>query len=164
MSRLEQEDRLFMQLITLLGFFFSFLMTLLGINYQSSSVSLFHEHRAIMLLLIIVVFIGTTASAAVILPTSYTSYIPLFKFVCLISGAFSCDLLLLILVPAFGWFIFTICVFCLLCIFYVLYPQLLNYCRAILQSIRQAPSPESNGSPVQTPETATQLEGIEVSQ
>uniref|UniRef100_A0A2N9GJI9 Uncharacterized protein n=1 Tax=Fagus sylvatica TaxID=28930 RepID=A0A2N9GJI9_FAGSY len=78
------EVHLFTGLIALFGFFFGFLLTLIGLKYQSS------------------------ALAAVILTTFNPSYLPFLKSVSLISGAFACDCSYLIVVPPFGWFIFTI--------------------------------------------------------
>jgi hypothetical protein len=169
------EVRLFTGLIGLFGFFLGFLLTLVGLKYQSSAAALFHAHSAIMVLLIIDVCTCTIALAAVILTTFNTSYLPFLKSVSLISGAFACDLLILIIVPPFGWFIFTIWVFVLVCLLYGKYQYILQCCQEILQSIshstfdafdvlcnwfqqnflsqsiRRIPSQASNGSPMLTP-------------
>ena len=115
------------------SFMLGFLLTLLGWKYQNSSVSLFHTHGAIMLLLIIDVCTFTIALAMTILPTANRTHLSLFKNVCLISGAFACNLLLLILVPLFGWFIFTIFLFVLVWLLYGLYNQILQCCKKILE-------------------------------
>ena len=167
--------RLFTGLIALFGFFFGFLLTLVGMKYQSSGATLFHAHSVIMVLLIIDVCTCTIALAAVILTTFNTSYLPFLKIVSLISGAFACDLLILIIFPPFGWFIFTIWVFVLVSLLYGKYQRILQCCQGIFrsishstsdafdvlcnwfqpnflsQSIRQVPSQASNGSPMLNP-------------
>uniref|UniRef100_A0A7N2MZG0 Uncharacterized protein n=1 Tax=Quercus lobata TaxID=97700 RepID=A0A7N2MZG0_QUELO len=69
------------------------------------------------------------------LQTSNRRYLPFFKSVCLISEAFASDLLLLILVPLFGWFVFIICVFILIYLVYGSYEQILNCSQEFLGSI-----------------------------
>ena len=63
-----------------------------------------------MLLFVIAVLVYTIALAGMSQLTSNTSYLPLLRRACFIFGAFSCDLLLLILVPPSGWFILILCV------------------------------------------------------
>ena len=175
MSRSETELRFFTQLLPLFGTFFGFLLTLIGLKYQSSGATLFHEHGTILLLIIIDVFTCIVALAVTILSATNTSYHLFFKSVCLISGAFACDLLLLVLYPPFGWFIFTICVLVLIYLLHSSYQQILKCCKEILQSIshytfnafhilcnwfkqnfpsqsiRRAPSQAFDGSPMLTP-------------
>ena len=139
-SRSEPELRLFAALLALFGFLFSFLLALLRLKYQSSGSALFHEHGAIMLLLTIDICTCTIALAAVMLQTSNPRYIPFFKSVCLISGAFASDLLLLILVPSFGWFVFIVCVFILIYLVYGSYEQILNCSQEFLGSISNCTS------------------------
>ena len=91
------------------GFLITLLLTLLQVNYQKSG-NPFETHGAIMLLFIIVVFVYTLALAGISQPTSNKSYLPILRRVCFISGAFACDLLLMILVPPFGWFILELCI------------------------------------------------------
>ena len=151
MSRSEQELCFFKQLLAVFGFSFSFLLALVGLKYQNSDGALFHEHRVIMVLLILDVCTGTIALAMVTLPTFHNSSLFLFEIVCLISEVFACDLLLLILVPPFGVFMFIICAFGLVYILYGTYPKILNSCQEILKSMRQEPSQTSNESPMLTP-------------
>ena len=80
-SRSEPELRFFTALLALFGFLFSFLLTLLGLKYQSSGAALFHEHGAIMLLLTIDVCTCTIALATAMLQTSNPRYLPFFKSV-----------------------------------------------------------------------------------
>ena len=139
-SRSEPELRFFTALLALFGFLFSFLLTLLGLKYQSSGAALFHEHGAIMLLLTIDVCTCTIALATAMLQTSNPRYLPFFKSVCLISGAFASDLLLLILVPPYGWFVFVVCVFILIYLVYGSYEQILNCSQEFLGSISNCTS------------------------
>jgi hypothetical protein len=168
------EVRLFTSLIALFGFFFGFLLTLVRFKYQSSGATLFHAHNAIMVLLIIDVCTCTIAFTAVMLTNFNVSYLPFLNSVSLISRAFANDLLILIIVPPFGWFIFTIWVFVLVCLLYGKYQHIFQCCQEILrsishstfdafdvlcnwfqqnflsQSIKQIPSQTSNGSPMLT--------------
>ncbi|XP_030962253.1 uncharacterized protein LOC115983660 [Quercus lobata] len=146
-ERSEQELHFFKQFLVVFGFSFSFLLALVGLKYQNSDGALFHEHGVIMVLVIIDVCTGTIALAMVTLPNSHNSSLLLVEFVCLICGAFACDLLILILVPPFGWFMLIICALGFVCILYSSYPQ-------ILESIWQAPSQTPNGSPMLTPNKA----------
>ena len=138
-SRSEPELRFFTALLALFGFLFSFLLALLGLKYQSSGAALFHEHGAIMLLLTTDVCTCTIALATAMLQTSNPRYLPFFKSVCLISGAFASDLLLLIL-PPYGWFVFIVCLFILIYLVYGSYEQILNCSQEFLGSISNCTS------------------------
>ena len=151
MSRSEQGLRFFKQFLAVFGFSFSFLLALVGLKYRNSDGALFHEHHVIMVLLIIDVCTGTIALAMVTLPTFRNSSLFLFEIVCLISEVFACDLLLLILIPPFGVFMFIICAFGLVYILYGTYPKILNSCQEILKSMRQEPSKTPNESLMLTP-------------
>uniref|UniRef100_A0A7N2N057 Uncharacterized protein n=1 Tax=Quercus lobata TaxID=97700 RepID=A0A7N2N057_QUELO len=156
--RSEQELRFFKQFLAVFGFSVSFLLALVGLKYQNSDGALFHDHRVIMVLLIIDVCTGTTALAMVTLPTFRNSSLFLFEIVCLISEVFACDLLLLILVPPFGVFMFIICAFGLVYILYGAYLKILNSYQEILKSMRQEPSQTSNKSLMLAPnETEIQV-------
>ncbi len=158
--------------LALFSFLIGFLLTLLGLKYQSSGVSLFHTHGAILLLLIIDVCIFTITMVMIMLASSNKSRLHLLKIVFFISGTFACNLLLLILVPLFGWFIFTIFVFVLVWLLYGSYNKIPQYCQDIhepiwhstskafynlsgkfrqsFQSIWKTPSQSSNGSLTET--------------
>ena len=128
--RNERELHFFTGFLAAFSLLFGFLLTLLGWKYQS--VSIFHTHNATMFLLIINVCICILALVVTTLPTSNQSYRHFFEAMCLVSGAFACDLLLLILVPPFGWFILIVCVFMLMWLLYGSYHQILQYCQEIL--------------------------------
>ncbi|KAL4599895.1 hypothetical protein ACB092_11G159500 [Castanea dentata] len=88
-----------------------------------------------MLLLIIDVCIFTISMAVTLLPTFNRTHLPFFKGVFLISGVFACDLILLMLVPPFGWFICTICASVMLLLLYRSRRQILELCQEILESM-----------------------------
>ena len=88
-----------------------------------------------MLLLIIDVCILTISMAVTILPTFNRTHLPFFKGVFLISGVFAYDLILLMLVPPFGWFIFTICASVMALLLYRSRRQILGRCQEILESV-----------------------------
>ncbi|KAL4607583.1 hypothetical protein ACB092_09G185900, partial [Castanea dentata] len=91
------------------GFLIILLLTLLQVNHQNSG-NPFETHGATMLLFILAVFVYAIALAGISQPAPNSSYLPILRGVCFISGAFACDSLLMILVPPFGWFIFVLCV------------------------------------------------------
>ena len=70
---------------------------------------------------------------ATILPTFNRTHLPFFKGVFLISGVFACDLILLMLVPPFGWFICTICASVMVLLLYRSRKQILQLCQEILE-------------------------------
>ena len=88
-----------------------------------------------MLLLIIDVCILTISMAVtiVILPNFDKTHLPFFKGVFLISGIFAYDLILLMLVPPFGWFIFTICTSVVVLLLYRSHEQILRRCQETLE-------------------------------
>ncbi|KAK4592973.1 hypothetical protein RGQ29_017207 [Quercus rubra] len=105
----EQEFRSYTAWLAAFAFLLGFLLTLLGLKYQNPGVSVFDTHRAIILLLILNVCTCTISLAMIIvLPTSNKTHLSFFKNVFLFSGVFACDLVLLVLIPPLGWFIFII--------------------------------------------------------
>ncbi|KAK4601260.1 hypothetical protein RGQ29_010716 [Quercus rubra] len=109
------------------------LLTFLGWKFQSPDVSLFDIHGAIMLLLIIDVCIFTISMAVTILPSFNRIHLPFFKGVFLISGVVASDLILLMLAPPFGWFIFTICASVMILLLYRSRREILQHCQEILK-------------------------------
>ena len=77
-------------------------------------------------------------------PTPNTSYIPILRRVCFIFGAFACGLLLLILVPPFGWLILSLCACTSAKLLYDSYEQILKCFQHIFQSINLYTSQEFN--------------------
>nr|POE96736.1 hypothetical protein CFP56_43462 [Quercus suber] len=129
----EQELHSYTKWLAVFGVLFGPLLTILGLKYQSPDVSLFDIHGALMLLLIIDVCIFTISMAVTILPTFNRTHLPFFKGVFLISGVFAYDLILLMLVPPFGWFIFTICASVMVLLLYCSRKHILGRCQEILE-------------------------------
>ena len=138
--RNDRELHFFTGFLAAFSLLFGFLLTLLGWKYQS--VSIFHTHGATMFLLIINVCVCILALVVTTLPTSNQNYRHFFEAVCLVSGAFACDLLLLILVPPFGWFILIVCVSILMWLLYASYHRILQCCQGILLSVSNFASRE----------------------
>ena len=121
------------------GFLIILLLTLLQVNYQNSG-NPFETHGATMLLFILAVFVYTIALAGISQPTPNSSYLPILRGMCFISGAFACDLLLMILVPPFGWFVFVLCVCMFLQLLFKSRQQIHQCCQQIFQSINRSTS------------------------
>ena len=131
--RNEQELHSYTKWLVVFGFMLGSLLTFLGWKYQSPDVSLFDIHGAIMLLLIIDVCIFTISMAVTILPSFNRIHLPFFKGVFLISGVVASDLILLMLAPPFGWFIFTICASVMILLLYRSRREILQHCQEILK-------------------------------
>ena len=121
------------------GFLIILLLTLLQVNYQNSG-NPFETHGATMLLFILAVFVYAIALAGISQPTPNSSYLPILRGMCFISGAFACDLLLMILVPPFGWFIFVLCVCMFLQLLFKSRQQIHQCLQQICQSINRSTS------------------------
>ncbi|KAK9274180.1 hypothetical protein L1049_018994 [Liquidambar formosana] len=92
------------------GFLIVVLSTLIQIKYQSKDLSPFETHPATMIAFIIVVVIHVGALVVTIgRETDSRSYLPVLRHALLISGALASALLLRILVPLFGLFMFILC-------------------------------------------------------
>ena len=83
--------------------------------------------------------------AVTILPNFTRFYLPLFKGMFLISGVLACDLILLMLAPPFGWFIFTICASVMVLLLYQSRREILQRCQAILEPMRDSTSKAFHG-------------------
>ncbi|XP_030928553.1 uncharacterized protein LOC115954761 [Quercus lobata] len=137
----EQEFRSYTAWLAALAFLLGFLLTLLGWKYQNPGVSVFDTHCAIILLLILNVCTCTISLAMIIvLPTSNKTHLSFFKNVFLFSGVFACDLVLLVLIPPLGWFIFSISVSVLVWLLYASHKLILRCCRQTLETMRHSTS------------------------
>ena len=121
---------------TAFGFVIVLLLTLLQVKYQNFG-NPFQMHGAIMSLFIVCVLAYAIALVVVSQPTPNTSYLPLLRDVCFIFGAFACDLLLLMLVPPFGWLILGLCVCMSIRLLFYSYQQILQCFQQIFQSFNQ---------------------------
>ena len=93
-----------------------------------------------MLCFIVAVIGYSIALAGISQPVPNTSYLPILRCVCFIFGAYSGDLLLLIIVPPFGWLILVLCVCMSLQLLYKTHQQILLCFQQIFQSINQSTS------------------------
>ncbi|KAK4580925.1 hypothetical protein RGQ29_024545 [Quercus rubra] len=128
---------------TAFGFLILSLLSLLQVKYQNFG-NPYQTHGATMLLFILAVLVYTIALAGISQLTSNTSYLPLLRCVCFIFGAFACDLLLLILVPPFGWFILILCVCMSVRLLCDSHRQILECFQQIYQLINQSTSKAFN--------------------
>ena len=94
---------------TAVGFLIISLLTLLQVKYQNFG-NPFQTNGATMLLFIVAVIGYNIALAWTSQPAPNSSYLPILRRVCFIFGAYSCDLLLSIIVPPFGWLVLFLCV------------------------------------------------------
>lgn len=67
----------------------------------------FDKHGAIMSIFIVATYVHVKTFCMILRPIPNTNYLPLIKFICHMWGGLAQGLLLLILVPPFGWFILT---------------------------------------------------------
>ena len=84
------------------------LLTLLQVKFQNSG-NPFKTHGAIVLLFILSMLVSVLVSACISKLTPSTSYLPKLRHVRSIFVTFACGLLLMILVPPFGWLMVVIC-------------------------------------------------------
>ena len=143
--RNEQELHSYTKWLAVFGFMLGPLLTSLGWKYQSPDVSLFDIHGAIMLLLIVDVCIFTISMAMTIPPNFNRIHLPIFKGVFLIFGVFACYLILLMLAPPFGWFIFTTCASIMVLLLYQSYREILLHCQEILEPMWHSTSKAFHG-------------------
>jgi len=94
-------------------FLISVLLNLFQIKYQNSGNSPFDIHATIMSFFITVIYFYGVALAAITRQISNRSYIHLVVLICDILGALAFSLLILILLPSFGWFLLVLCAFVL---------------------------------------------------
>lgn len=97
-----------------------------------------------MLLFILFAFVYIIALVGLSQFAPNTSYLPIVKLVWLISGAFACDLLLLILVPPFGWSILILCVLISVRLIYKSHQEIVQCFQQIFQRIKHSTSEAFN--------------------
>jgi hypothetical protein len=93
------------------GFLITILIGLVGVHFQGLGVSPLRTHFATMLLFLMAVVIYSIAFVGIKVGAHNTSYhyLPLFKFICLISGTIACELLVSILIAALWLLIINLC-------------------------------------------------------
>ncbi|KAI5593025.1 hypothetical protein POPTR_004G225350v4 [Populus trichocarpa] len=88
------------------------LLALLQLKYPNKGMSLFEEHGTIILLYIVTSFVYSTALIALLQRAHQlleTLFLVTLEYISLLSGVLTCDLLLLILAPPFGYFLLALC-------------------------------------------------------
>ncbi|KAK9995839.1 hypothetical protein SO802_020525 [Lithocarpus litseifolius] len=92
----------------LLAYLVSFLAALIGLHFQVLGVSPLETHFAIILLLIMATIIYSIAYVEIkLLPRN--ADLPLFRFICLVSGIIAIELLVAIIISPFWLFMVNVC-------------------------------------------------------
>ena len=92
----------------LLAYLVSFLAALIGLHFQVLGVSPLETHFAIILLLIMATIIYSIAYVEIkLLPRN--AELPLFRFICLVSGIIAIELLVAIIISPFWLFMVNFC-------------------------------------------------------
>ena len=102
------------------------LLSLLQVKSQNSG-NPFETHGAIVLLFILSMIVYVVVSAWISKLAPNTSYLPILKHVQFIFVTFACGLLLVILVPPFGWLMVVICASMFLKLLCGSHEQILEY-------------------------------------
>ena len=93
------------------GFLITLLLALVGVHFQGLGVSPLKTHFATILLFLMAVVIYSIAFVGIKVGAHNTSYryLPLFNFICLISGTLACELLVSILITPLWLLIINLC-------------------------------------------------------
>ena len=94
----------FKALHALIAFLVSFLATLIGLHFQVLSVSPLETHFATVLLFIMAAIVYSIAYMEIKLQPQGAEYLLLFRFICLVSGIISVELLISIIISPFWLF------------------------------------------------------------
>ena len=81
-----------------LNFLIMILLNVLGVSFKGSGISPLREHDKIMLFFIMVIAIYSIVFLGIKLGPQNATYLPMFKFICVICAILSCELLASILV------------------------------------------------------------------
>ena len=137
-------------------FLISTLLNLLQIKYQNSVNLPFDTHATIMLLFIVATYVYAVALMAITRPISNRNYHRIVILICDISGVLSVYLLVLILIPLFGWFLLVVCAFALIRVLYGSYRQIFELLYAftvqVYRTLKQIFKPShqaSNGNTIE---------------
>ncbi|KAK4568535.1 hypothetical protein RGQ29_004085 [Quercus rubra] len=90
----------------LIAFIVSFLAALIGLHFQVLSVSPLETHFATVLLFIMAAIVYSIAYMEIKLQPQGAEYLLLFRFICLVSGIISVELLISIIISPFWLFMF----------------------------------------------------------
>ena len=94
-----------------LNFLITILLNVLGVSFKGSGISPLREHDKITLFFIMVIAIYSIVFLGIKLGPQNATYLPMFKFICVICAILSCELLASILVNPSKLLIINICGF-----------------------------------------------------
>ena len=106
----------------LLAFLISFLAALIGLHFQVLGVSPLETHFALILLFIIATIIYSIAYAEIKLQPPDVD-LPIFRFICLVSGVIAIELLVAIIISPFWLFMVNLCPILIIGVLRHLYQQ-----------------------------------------
>ena len=106
----------------LLAFLISFLAALIGLHFQVLGVSPLQTHFALILLFIIATIVYGIAYAEIKLQPPNTD-LPIFRFICLVSGVIAIELLVAIIISPFWLFMVNLCPILIIGVLRHLYQQ-----------------------------------------
>ncbi|KAL0006808.1 hypothetical protein SO802_008310, partial [Lithocarpus litseifolius] len=107
----EKEVRFSTEFHEPLYFFIIILLNVLGVSYKGSGISPLKEHDEITLFFIMAIAIYSIVFLGIKLGPQNATYLPMFKFICVICAILSCELLASILVNPLKLLIINICGF-----------------------------------------------------
>ena len=97
---------------------------LIGIHFQVLGVSPLHMHFAIILLFFMATIIHRIAYMEIKLQPQDAGYLPILRFICLVSGTIAIELLFAIIISPFWLIIFNLCPILILGVLRPLYQQI----------------------------------------
>ena len=109
---------------TLLGDLALFPITLIGIHFQVLGVSPIHTHFAIILLFFMATIIHRIAYMEIKLQPQDAGFLPILRFICLVSGIIAIELLFAIIISPFWLFMVNLCPILILGVLRHLYQQI----------------------------------------
>ena len=108
----------------LLGDLTLLLTTLIGIHFQVLGVSPLHTHFAIVLLFFMATIVHRIAYMEIKLQPQDARYLPILRFICLVSGIIAIELLFAIIISPFWLFMVNLCPILILGVLRPLYQQI----------------------------------------
>ena len=122
----------------LLGDLALFPTALIGIHFQVLGVSPLHTHFAIILLFFMATIIHRIAYMEIKLQPQDAGYLPILRFICLVSGTIAIELLFAIIISPFWLFIVNLCPILILGVLRPLYQQIYQCVCYIANLVRNA--------------------------
>ena len=110
----------------LLAFLISFLAALIGLHFQVLGISPLETHFALILLFIIAKIIYSIAYAEIKLQPPDVD-LPIFRFICLVSGVIAIELLVAIIISPFWLFMVNLCPILIIGVLRHLYQQIYQH-------------------------------------